>query len=412
MSWARKLSCAVVLVACVVSCARPVNQPILGRRTDILLPSEARVIEARVPDRTTLAGLLSSHGLGDRVVQGIIDAARGVFDPRRLKARNPYRVELGFDGVLEQFKYEIDTDKFLSVVGLRGNPSLRYAAEIVAYPKERALVSVRGDISHERPSLIAAVLGAGEQIQLALSMADLFSGDIDFNSELQPEDTFDVLVEKVMREGEVVGYGDVIAAEFVNEGRVVRAFRFQVEGEKPGYYDAEGRSIKKEFLKSPLKFDARITSGFSRLRLHPILGSYRAHMAVDYGAPVGAPVVAVASGVVVDAGFNSSGGNTVHLRHAGGLETYYLHLSSISSDVRAGAHVSQGEIIGKVGATGLATGPHLDYRLKKNGQFVNPVLEHANMPPGPPIPAGQQRAFARVRDRAIAQLVGTSTTDD
>ena len=161
-------------------------------------------------------------------------------------------------------------------------------------------------------------------------------------------------------------------------------------------------------MKSPLKFDARVTSGFSRRRMHPILGAYRPHLAVDYGAPYGAPVVAVSSGTVVSAGFTSGGGNMVRLRHSGGYESYYLHLSAFAPGVRAGAHVTQGDVLGRVGATGLATAPHLDYRLSRQGQFLNPIVEHANMPPGEPVPAASLESFFAVRDRALARLIGSN----
>lgn len=403
MSWSRRVLSSCCLVS-VIAVARPVNDVHRAHRADIPLESNAQVIEATVPERSTLAGVLLAHDLGDAVVHQIVEATKTVFDPRRLKARNPYRLEMGVDGLLQAFRYEIDTDKFLRIVGLGDGPDQRFAAEIVPYPKERALVSVRGEISDEAPSLVAAVDDAGEEIGLALAMADLFSGDVDFNSELQPEDHFKVLVEKQLREGEMVGYGAILAAEFVNEGRAVRAFRYEVPGGKPGYYDGDGRSIRRFFLKSPLKFDARITSGFSRRRMHPVLGGYRAHLAVDYGAPVGAPVVAVAPGVVVSASYSSSSGNMVHLRHTGGYETFYLHLSAFASGMRPGTHIGQGELIGKVGATGLATGPHLDFRVRRNGTFINPMTVYSDMPPGDPIPAEYLQAFQHARDQALHKL--------
>ena len=150
------------------------------------------------------------------------------------------------------------------------------------------------------------------------------------------------------------------------------------------------------------RFQPVVTSGFSRSRLHPILREYRAHLGVDYRAPAGAPVVAVSDGVVVSAGPSGGSGRMVHLRHANGFESEYLHLSAIA--VRAGSRVHQGELIGRVGATGLATGPHLDYRLKKNGAFINPLTAHRSMPPADPVPAARMAEFTLVRDRAFAAL--------
>jgi murein DD-endopeptidase MepM/ murein hydrolase activator NlpD len=241
-----------------------------------------------------------------------------------------------------------------------------------------------------------------------VSLADVFGADIDFNSDLQAGDTFGVAFEKVYREGGFVAYGAVIAAEFRNEGRLLRAVRFTPPGGKPGYYDTDGRSLRRFFIKSPLKFAPRISSGFSSGRFHPILRIVRPHLGVDYLAPMGAPVIAVAAGVVVSAGWNGEGGRLVHLRHVNGYETLYMHLSSIA--VRAGQRVAQGDFIGRVGSTGMSTGPHLDYRVKRNGAYVNPVLEHKRMPPGEPIPATLMARFTVERDRALARLVPAPET--
>jgi murein DD-endopeptidase MepM/ murein hydrolase activator NlpD len=228
-------------------------------------------------------------------------------------------------------------------------------------------------------------------------MAEIFSGELDFSSELQPGDAFRLVVERETREGQFVGYGAILAAEFVASGRPLRAFRYAAAGARPAYYDEQGRSLKRFFLKSPLKFEPRITSRFSSSRRHPVLGYTRAHNGVDYSAPTGAPVAAVAPGTVTFAGWTGGGGRTVRVRHHNGYESEYLHLSAIA--VRAGAHVSQGDVVGKVGATGLATGPHLHYGLRRHGAYVNPVVEHRNMPPGEPIPAAELAAYATVRTR-------------
>lgn len=165
-------------------------------------------------------------------------------------------------------------------------------------------------------------------------------------------------------------------------------------------------------LKSPLLFQVRVTSRFSQSRLHPIYRTYRPHLGVDYGAPVGSPVVAVAAGTVASAGYSGEGGNMVRIRHAGGLESYYLHLSAFGGGVRAGTRVDQGQVIGRVGATGAATGPHLDFRLRRNGVFVNPLSEHSRQPPGEPIPAVRLASFGTERDALLGQLTTTVLTED
>jgi murein DD-endopeptidase MepM/ murein hydrolase activator NlpD len=238
---------------------------------------------------------------------------------------------------------------------------------------------------------------------LSLALAEVFSGEMDFNSDLQPGDTFRLLVERATREdGGFGGYGPVLAAEYINEGRELQAVRFAAPDGKPAYYDAEGRSLKRFFLKSPLKFEPRITSSFSRARRHPVLKYTRAHNGVDYGAPPGAPVVSVASGVVTFAGWTRGGGRTVKVRHASGYQSEYLHLSAIT--VKRGARVGQGELVGRVGATGLVTGPHLHYGLRRNGTYVNPVREHQNMPPGEPVADIHRALFTGERERLFNLL--------
>ncbi|HYT77037.1 MAG TPA: M23 family metallopeptidase, partial [Vicinamibacterales bacterium] len=210
------------------------------------------------------------------------------------------------------------------------------------------------------------------------------------------------------RDGQFANYGPILGASIVVDGRTLRAFRWIDSGaRKAAYYDETGRSLRRFFLKSPLKFEPRVTSGFSTHRIHPIDRVVKAHLGVDYGAPLGSSVVAVASGGVVSAGFSGGGGNTVHLKHAGGFETYYLHLSAFGPGVRVGARVAQGQLIGRVGMTGSATGPHLDYRIKKGGVFVNPVAVHSRQAPGEPIPTVQLAAFKSSRDMLLARLSAT-----
>ena len=372
-------------------------------RGDIFLKRDSEVIESRVPANATLASLLRAHAVSEAWATRVVDAAAQVFDPRRLRADQPYRLEVTLDGFVREFVCRIDADRFLRVVGL-DQPEPRFDVEVVAYEKQRSTVVVRGTIDREHPSLVSALGAAGEQVTLAIALADVFSGELDFNNDLQPGDTFDLVVEKQATEGEFSGYGPIVAATFRNEGRTLRAFRFQVPGADPGYYDENGRSLKRFFLRSPLQFEPRISSGFSYRRRHPVLGIWRAHPAIDYRAPTGAPVVAIAAGTVVSARRTAGGGNTVVLRHMNAYESSYMHLASYGRGVTPGAHVAQGQVIGRVGATGLATGPHLDYRLKKDGKYVNPLLEHKRLPPGEPIPAAQMAAFTTARDQVAALL--------
>ena len=380
------------------SVARP--DTLAAAKGDILLALETTVVTSRVHAGATLASVLRAHDVAVADAAAIVAQAAAVFDLRKVRANQPYRLETAPSGAIRAFEYEIDGDRFLRV---GRSPDEALVARVLPIPKTRSVEVVTGAIDREHTSLVAALDAAGETIDLTLALADIFGGDIDFTTELQPGDHFELAVEKQFRDDhQFAGYGPILAAEFTNAGRHVQATRFTPDGGSPGYYDEQGRSMRRFFLASPLKFQPVVTSGFSRARMHPVLREVRAHLGVDYRAPAGAPVVAVADGVVVSAGTSGGAGRMVHLRHANGFETEYLHLSVIS--VRTGARVRQGELVGRVGSTGLATGAHLDYRLKKNGAFINPITAHRAMPPAEPIPTAQMVAFESARDRAMAPL--------
>jgi murein DD-endopeptidase MepM/ murein hydrolase activator NlpD len=395
----------IALLLCVMAACRqdaPPESTPPSTASDIALKPDTELIRSTVPARTNLDALLRSNGLAPAEVERVIVVSRSSFDPRRLRAYQPFALLRTVDGDVRSFEYEIDDDQYLRVS--RETPGATLNAELLPIAKERHDVVAKGSITPKTPSLFQAMEAAGERPDLSIALAEIFGGEIDFNTELQPGDRFGLAFEKFTREERPPTYGEIAAAEFENDGRTLRAIRFTPPGGKPGYYDEKGHSLRRFFLKSPLKFEPRITSGFTTRRLHPVLHSYRAHLGIDYGAPVGAPVVAVSGGTVISATFDRANGRMVRLKHASGYETYYLHLSAFGSGIRAGARVSQGQIIGKVGQTGLASGPHLDYRVRKNGVFVNPLAEHRKMPPGEPVPSGSLKAFNEARDRALGRL--------
>jgi murein DD-endopeptidase MepM/ murein hydrolase activator NlpD len=392
---------AILIVSVLASACRRVESvaAVHAAGRDIVLAADKTVVSARVASGATCASLLREQGLTATEVADMAARVAAVFDLRKVRAAQPYRLERAtVDGAMRRFEYEIDTDRFLR---LSREPAGDWLATVLPIAKTRRLETVRGTIDRQAPSLVAAVDAAGETIDLTLALAEIFGGDIDFNTELQPGDRFELTVEKQFRDGDAfAGYGPIAAAEFNNAGRRVRAVQFADADGKPAYYDERGVSMRRFFLASPLKFQPVVTSAFSRNRFHPILREYRAHLGVDYRAPAGAPVVAVSDGVVVSAGSSGGSGRMVHLRHANGFESEYLHLSAIT--VHAGARVHQGELIGRVGSTGLATGPHLDYRLKRNGAFINPLTAHRAMPPADPVPAARMVEFNELRDRAFS----------
>lgn len=377
---------------------------------DVYLVPDTRVVEDEIPRNATFAGLLASHEMPRDVAYAFVESMRPVFDPTDLQRGHAYRMVYGNDGHFRRFEYHVDDDQFLQVAS-GPTPSV-FNATLVDYEKRREQVAMRGAIDQQNNSLFEAMAAGGGNAQVAIDMAEVFSGEIDFNTELRLGDNFQVLFEQFVRDDVHITYGDVLAATFENDGRQASAFRFEVPGEAPAYFDANGRSMKRQFLSSPFRFEPRVTSRFSYRRLHPVLGTHRAHLGVDYGAPTGTPVIAVSKGRVVSAALSGGSGNMVRLRHTNGYETYYLHLSRFAKGMRRGASVAQGQVIGYVGSTGLATGPHLDYRLRKNGTFVNPLTERKNLPPGDPVPAEHLAAFEQVRDRAMAQLNGVPPSRD
>ena len=251
-------------------------------------------------------------------------------------------------------------------------------------------------------SLWEAVDDVGEAPALVLALVAVFEWEFDFTADTRQGDRFRVLVEKRYAGDTFVNYGRILAAQYASGKRVLTGVGFgSAPGDRFAYYDLGGRSLKKSFLKSPLEF-SRITSRFAYARPHPILGGVRPHLAIDYGAPPGTPVRAVADGTVVSAGWDGGNGISIRLRHRQGYETMYNHLSRVAARVRAGARVEQRQVIGYVGATGLATGPHLDYRVAKDGVFVNPLSE--KFIPGDPISAADRPRFQREARELVERL--------
>jgi murein DD-endopeptidase MepM/ murein hydrolase activator NlpD len=249
-------------------------------------------------------------------------------------------------------------------------------------------------------SLWDAVSSGAMSPQMLLDMAQIFEGDIDFSADTRPGDEIRLLVEARYAGGMLIDHGRILAAQYVGE-RTVTGVAFTGADGRDTFYDAEGRSLKKTFLRSPLQF-TRISSGYTHRRPHPVLGGVRPHLAIDYAAPIGTPVWAVADGVVEHAGWKGGNGIQVLLRHKGGYRTYYNHLSRVAKGLRPGVRVQQKQVIGQVGSTGISTGPHLDYRVSHNGKFVNPLNE--KFAPGEPIPEAERARFVETARAYVAQF--------
>jgi murein DD-endopeptidase MepM/ murein hydrolase activator NlpD len=339
--------------------------------------------EERVQRGDTIAILLARAGVDDPGANAFLRTdlrARALY---QLKPGQPVRVATDGNGRLQALRFLSTTGHLLSVERLNDGFFATYDA-----PHETTRLSLTsGEI---RSSLFATADEVGLPDAITMALADLFAGDIDFLHDLRRGDRFTVLYETRYVEGEPVGTGRVVAAEFENKGVRMSAYLWQDADGNDAWYTLDGRSTRKAFLRSPMEF-SRMTSGFSLARFHPILQTWRAHRGIDYAAPAGTPVRATADGVVTNAGTQNGYGNVIVVRHHGAYSTLYAHLSRFAASVRNGAKVRQGDVIGYVGATGWATGPHLHYEFRVNDEARNPLS--IAMPNDAPLPAEAFTAF-------------------
>jgi murein DD-endopeptidase MepM/ murein hydrolase activator NlpD len=350
------------------------------------------VLQARVKEGETISSILGEW-LNSQEIDLLVRRSREIFPLQRIHEGHPYLLRT-LDNRFLSFEYEIDCEEKLVIV--TDGDGFRIVREPIPYEAETVIVC--GTI---RTSLFEAAGEIGEIPVLALKLADMFGWDIDFALDVKPGDSFKAVVEKRYRNGEFAGYGKMLAAEFVNQGKAYQGFLYENTDGRPEYYDANGRSLRRAFLKTPLDF-ARISSGFSWNRFHPIKKEWCPHPAIDYAAPVGTPVRTVGDGIVLEAGYSKGGGRFVRIRHTSIYETYYLHLSRFASGIGKGRRVRQGQVIGYVGSTGMSTGPHLDFRMKRNGQYVNPKKIIA--PASPPVPRERIEAFRATIEPLVAHL--------
>jgi murein DD-endopeptidase MepM/ murein hydrolase activator NlpD len=361
--------------------------------SEFSLPEFKEIVGSFQPNQT-ITQVLLQQGLPLPLIHQIIDNTRPVYDLAKVKAEQLYWLCFTQEGEFRDFRYHVDDERYLTVYHDVTKDQMVPVLKNFRFNTRVESISLVID-----SSLFASVMDIGEKDQMALDLAEIFGSDIDFYTDIQKGDTFRVLMEKKYLDGQFSKYGAILAASFTNEQKELVGIRFEDENGKPAYYSPDGKALKKSFLKSPLKF-GRITSKFSTARRHPILKIVRPHLGVDYAAPIGAPVQSVGSGVVLSAGPNGGSGKMVAIRHSGGYETKYLHLSRIA--VKRGVRVEQGQVIGNVGSTGLSTGPHLDFRIFLRGKAINPAK--VIFPPGAPVSPARFDHFAALRDKRIDEL--------
>jgi len=340
----------------------------------------------------TPSTLLGGH-LGLPEIYSLCNESKDFYPLDNLRAGQPWTM-IYSNKALIGLEYEIDSNERL-VVSLTDS-GYEFRREAIPYEMETKTGS--GVVES---SLFGAVTTAGENEELALRLGNVFAYDVDFTRDLRTGDSFKVIIEKKSREGKFVGYGQLAAASFTNQGQTYYAYQYTDKKGNTAYYDEKGRPLRKAFLKSPLPF-TRISSGYSMSRMHPILKYRRPHQGIDYAAPTGTPISTVADGIIAQVGSNKSQGRFVRVIHSNGYETIYNHMSKFAKVSKKGAKVKQGATIGYVGSTGYATGPHLDFRMRQNGKLINP-LKLKTMP-AEPIASKEMPAFKAVVAAYKAQL--------
>ena len=371
------------------SISRALPLPSIARADDA---NERYWLEERVQRGDTIGSLLARTSIADPSALEFFrsdPSARALY---QLRPGRPLYVATDEDGRLTGLRFLAGPGELLSITR-DGNG---FTATREAPPNDTRLTLRGGEIES---SLFAAADAAGLPDSVTLALTDIFGGDIDFYHDLRRGDRFAVLYETRYVDGEPVGAGRVLAAEFENHGATLRAFLWRTPDGSDGYYNEDGRSSRKAFLRSPMEF-SRITSGFTMARLHPILHSMRAHKGTDFAAPMGTPVRVTADGVVEVAGEQNGYGNVVIVKHDGRYSTIYAHLSRFAQGLHSGDRVRQGDLIGYVGQTGWATGPHLHYELRVDGEPRDPMT--VALPMATPVSDSERAAFAA----AIAPLAG------
>lgn len=345
----------------------------------------------------TIGALLGKYGIGAAKVDSIARAAEPVFSMRNLRAGHPYVIFQTRDSIapkLAYFVYEASDIDYL-VIDLTDSIRVYKAEKEVTVERRKGTATITS-------SLWNSMLANDMSPALAMELSDIYAWSIDFFA-LQPNDKFTVIYEQRYVDTTEVGFGKIWGARFEHDGKVYYAIPF-VQNGKMDYWDEKGNSLRKALLKAPLKY-SRISSRFSNSRLHPVLRIRRPHHGVDYAAPSGTPVYAIGDGVVIYKGWSGGGGNTLKIKHnVGSLTSGYLHLRAYAKGISKGTRVKQGDLIGYVGATGLATGPHLDFRIWRGSTPIDPLKVPSE--PAEPIKKENLAAFEKVKARILAELDG------
>ena len=343
--------------------------------------------EGNVKAGETLSAILGKLGCKGQVIHQLNYFSSDTFDVKRIRQGDSYTAYYSKDSIPE-LTYVVYHQSVVDHI-------VFHVCDTLCAHRFKKTVRTEQRIAHAviSTSLWDAIISNNLHRQLALDLSDIYAWSIDFFS-LQKNDSFVVLYDELFVDTLSIGIGKIHAATFTHRGKTFSAFYFKND-QVNGFWDENGNSLRKAFLKAPLKF-SRISSGFSYARKHPVYKTIRPHTGVDYAAPAGTPVMSIGDGVVVEKGYKGGGGNTVKVRHNSVYTTAYLHLSRYAKNLQVGSHVSQGEVIGYVGSTGTSTGAHLDFRVWKNGSPINPLTMES--PSVEPIPQNAMTEFIALRD--------------
>lgn len=378
------------------------NIPVQKIVLDLSLPNIPQANDAniklwrqvRIQRNDSVASLLARLKISNQDMTNFLHDARNIKIMRRLVPGKTIHAQTTAAGELLTLRYLPSGSEQLLIKKIDG------IFKVVKLPVKREThIQMKSGVI--KSSLFAATDGANVPDSVAIQIAEIFAYDIDFHRDLRKEDRFKVVYESHYSIGEPTGTGRVLAVEFVNKGKPYQAVYFEANDKERGYYTPEGKNLRREFLRSPLKF-SRISSGFSRSRYHPVLKKWRAHKGVDYAAPRGTPVRATANGTVAVSTRQRGYGKLIILKHRGRYSTAYAHLSAFAKGLRKGKRVNQGDIIGYVGSTGMVTGPHLHYEFRINGVQRNP--QRVVMPAAIPLSAKNIPAFKKYAKPLMARL--------
>lgn len=351
-----------------------------------VLPESVIESDLVIGRNQTFYDAMRTYGAGHEDIMALVSACKPYRNLTKVRRGHTFRVAVDETGRVHRMRFDLEDAE--SYIAFQRRPEGGYDAYELTYPVEHRVCAVAGVVDE---SVYLSLKERNAPPALAAKMNDILGWDVDFRRDVRTGDSYRIIYEEIHRDGEFVRTGPILAVEYTNRGVIYRGFRFDAEEGRSAYFDGSGNSLERQLKRAPVAY-SRISSVFTSRRYHPVHKRWMPHWGVDYAAPVGTPVVAAGDGVVVEARYNKNNGRYVKIRHNNqSYETYYLHFSRFAKGIKKGVKVRQGQVIGYVGASGVASGPHLDYRVKKDGKWVDP--RRLKLPASEPVPADRRDLF-------------------